>query len=300
MKNFLMTLVLFILVGGSVLAQDTEFRKPVVLVNYFKNSGSVRSNEVEALRASIMASISKSGRLNVIDIATEASLSEETKRRMREETIGDELARSGEMGQLGANYILECTATDVVVERKQRTTKDKTEVYYDAKMTYAINVISTENGTVILSQTYEAKETADSDVEARSETFSRGIDCGVLNEMAMLEGEMVDTDYTVNKKGKKMETCYIKLGEKHGVTEGSFFDICKAKYVAGEAIYENFGKLEVKKVYENISECKVFSHSDDVLIAMKEYLKMKTVNPDAAKPLMVRSRCGSGRIVYFP
>lgn len=300
MKRFLLVLMLITLVSNvHLFAQDTEFRKPVVLVNYFKHSGPVHANETEKLRASVISSISKSGRLNVVDIATESSLSEETKRRLREETIGDELARNGEMNQLGANYILECTASNIIVNRKEREYKEKREIYYEAELTYAINIISTENGTIIFSQNYSSKKSADSESEARNDAFSCGISCEVINTMAMLEGEMVETDYTVNKKGKKMETCYIKLGSSHGVSSGDFFNICKAKFVAGEAIYENIGKLEVEKAYDKISECKVFSNSEDVLNAMKEYLKMKTISPEAAKPLMVRSRCGSGRIIYF-
>lgn len=294
-KMFALVTMLVMVVG--MYAQDAEFRKPVVLVNYFKNVGPIKANEVEKLRASMMSSISNSGRLDMIDIATEASLSEEFKRRMREETIGDELARCGEMVQLGANYILECTANNVVITRKERTYKDKKETYYEAKMTYGITVISTENGTVIFSQNYHSTKKADTESEARNETFNCGIACDVLNELAQLVGEMVDTDYTVNKNGKKMRTCYIKLGDIHGVKGGTYFNICKAKYVAGEAIYEKIGKLEVKKVYEKISECEVYADSEEVLKAMKEYAKMKTVSPESAKPLIVRSRCGSGRII---
>lgn len=298
MKKFLFILLGLILVGN-ISVEAEEFRKPVVLVNYFKRSGNVQQHEVEKLRTSIMASIANSDRMSVVDIATEGSLSEETKRRMREETIGDELASCGEMVQMGANYILECTATNVVINRKERKYKDKTEYYYEAVLNYAVNVISTENGTVIYSQNYESKEDADAESEARSEVFERGISCSALNEMAPLSGELVDTDYTVNKKGKKMETCYIRLGKIHGVKNGSYFNIDKVKYVAGEAIYERVGKLEVIGVHDKISECKVFSNKEEVLTAMKEYLKMKTTNPDVAKPLRVRSRCDSGRVVTF-
>lgn len=284
---------------ANVFAQTEEFRKPVVLVNYFKRAGYVEQHEVERLRASMMSSITNSGRMNVVDIATEGTLSEELKRRLREETIGDELARNGEMVQLGANYILECTATNVTVLRKERKYKDKTEYYYEAKLTYAVNVVSTENGTVIYSQTYESKSEGETDSEARGEVFANGISCSALNEMAPLIGDVVDTDYTVNKKGKKMETCYIRLGKIHGVKNGLFFNIDKVKYVAGEAIYERVGKLEVIAVHDNISECKVFSEKEEVLAAMKDYLKMKTTNPDIAKPLRVRSRCNSGRMITF-
>lgn len=280
----------------NVFAQNEEFRKPAILVNYFKNAGQVKQNEAHNLRASIMSSIYNSGRMNVIDIATESSLSEETKRRMREETIGDELARSGEMIQLGADLILNCTATNIIVNRKERKKDDKVQVYYEAKLTYGISIISTENGTVFFSRNYTTMREADTTSEARANVFNSGLSCRALNEIAPLEGEVIDTDYTVNKKGKKMETCYIRLGEIHGVHPGSYFNIDKVKYVAGEAIYERVGKLEVIGVHERISECKVFSNKEEVLTAMKDYLKMKTVNPDVAKPLRVRSRCDSGRI----
>ena len=298
MKKILFVLLGLILVGNGCLKAE-EYRKPVVLVNYFKRAGNVEKHEVEKLRTSIIASITNYDRLNVVDIALESSLSEETKRRMREESIYDELAASGEMLQLGANFILECSATDVVVSRKERKYKDKTETYYEAVLNYTVNIISTEDGTTIYSQNYESKETADTNSEARSETFERGISCGALIEMAPLVGDVVDTDYTLNKKGKKMETCYIKLGKIHGVKNGSYFNIDKVKYVAGEATYERVGKLKVISVHNKISQCEVFSNKEEVLVAMKEYLKMKTTNPDVAMPLRVRSRCDSGRLVTF-
>ena len=295
MKKYLFVLLGVMLICN-VFAQNEEFRKPVVLVNYFKNAGQVKQNEAQNLRASIMSSIYNSGRMNVIDIATEGSLSEETKRRMREETIGDELARSGEMIQLGADLILNCTATNIIVNRKEKKSNYKVKVYYEAKLTYGISIISTENGTVFFSRNYEVTREADTDSESRAKVFNSGLSCEALNEIAPLEGEVIDTDYTVNKKGKKMETCYIRLGEIHGVHPGSYFNIDKVKYVAGEAIYERVGKLEVISVHEKVSECKVFSNKEEVLAAMKDYLKMKTVSPDVAKPLRVRSRCDSGRI----
>lgn len=50
---------------------------------------------------------------------TESSIDEETKRRLKEAALADELARSGQMKQLGADYILEGHISKLGTQREK-------------------------------------------------------------------------------------------------------------------------------------------------------------------------------------
>lgn len=285
--------ILSLIVFGSMFGQDVEYRKPVVLINFFKCKGSINSTELDLLRNSIVAKASKIKRINVVDIASETSLSSEMKRRMRDEMIADELVRNQEMTQLGANYILECTASEVSIKRNEyKDKKGNVTVNYKAELTYDIRLVSTEDGTTVYSRTKKSTSYDENSNVARSEVFQGNLDCEFINEVAPLQGQIVDTDFKV--KDDKMISCYIKLGEIHGVESGDDFEVKSVKYVAGEPLYDKIGSLKVEKVYNKISECKIRRGSaKELLKAMKSYLKLKTESPDEASPLIVVSDCRS-------
>lgn len=291
MKKSIMFSVCFLLVAATLWAQE-EYRKPTVLVAGFKHAGNVSSSEAETLRNSIISSLSRQHRIRLIDLNTETTLSEEQKRRLNEATMDDLMANGGEeMQRLVADYIIVGTASNVMEETKESKSKDGKVTYsYEATLTFAIQAIASKDGAIAYSGTLTNKESDDNKQKARADAFKTGLGCGFVEHLAPLEGEVYEGDYT--EKKDKMLTCYIKLGAMHGVAEGDYFEICKVKYVAGEALYEEVGSLEVTTAHNKISECKVRKKgAEDVLAAMKQYLRDRTLNPEAAKPLMVRSGC---------
>lgn len=294
MKRVSLNLFLLLFFALFVNAQESKYRKPVVVVNYFNKSSEIKSGDCELARNAVLSSLSNYPRLRVIDVETEASIDQETKRRLKEEALADELARSGQMKQLGADYILEGFVSKLETQRK---TDSEGKVSYKGQMAYTIKVVSTENGTVAFSNNYTASSgSCDTEAEARTKALKdAAVTCEMIEAVFPLNGTLVDQDYT-EKKGK-MKTCYVTLGSIHGVVEGVFLDVRKSKNIASRTVYEEVGVLKVEKVLaDDLSECSVVSNGKEILEATKEYTKMKTINEEAAKPLLVSSRCDTGNL----
>lgn len=294
MKRVSLNLFLLLFFALFANAQESKYRKPVVVVNYFNKSSEIKSGDCELARNAVLSSLSNYPRLRVIDVETEASIDQETKRRLKEEALADELARSGQMKQLGADYILEGFVSKLETQRK---TDSEGKVSYKGQMAYTIKVVSTENGTVAFSNNYTASSgSCDTEAEARTKALKdAAVTCEMIEAVFPLNGILVDQDYT-EKKGK-MKTCYVTLGSIHGVVEGVFLDVRKSKNIASRTVYEEVGILKVEKVLaDDLSECSVVSNGKEILEATKEYTKMKTINEEAAKPLLVSSRCDTGNL----
>lgn len=294
MKRVSLNLFLLLFFALFVNAQESKYRKPVVVVNYFNKSSEIKSGDCELARNAVLSSLSNYPRLRVIDVETESSIDQETKRRLKEEALADELARSGQMKQLGADYILEGFVSKLETQRK---TDSEGKVSYKGEMAYTIKVVSTENGTVAFSNNYTASSgSCDTEAEAKTKALKdAAVTCEMIEAVFPLNGTLVDQDYT-EKKGK-MKTCYVTLGSIHGVVEGVFLDVRKSKNIASRTVYEEVGVLKVEKVLaDDLSECSVVSNGKEILEATKEYTKMKTINEEAAKPLLVSSRCDTGNL----
>ncbi|MCF2738326.1 penicillin-binding protein activator LpoB [Bacteroides caecigallinarum] len=294
MKRVSLNLFLLLFFALFANAQESKYRKPVVVVNYFNKSSEIKSGDCELARNAVLSSLSNYPRLRVIDVETEASIDQETKRRLKEEALADELARSGQMKQLGADYILEGFVSKLETQRK---TDSEGKVSYKGQMAYTIKVVSTENGTVAFSNNYTASSgSCDTEAEARTKALKdAAVTCEMIEAVFPLNGILVDQDYT-EKKGK-MKTCYVTLGSIHGVVEGVFLDVRKSKNIASRTVYEEVGILKVEKVLaDDLSECSVVSNGKEILEATKEYTKLKTINEEAAKPLLVSSRCDTGNL----
>lgn len=294
MKRVSLNLFLLLFFALFANAQESKYRKPVVVVNYFNKSSEIKSGDCELARNAVLSSLSNYPRLRVIDVETESSIDQETKRRLKEEALADDLARSGQMKQLGADYILEGFVSKLETQRK---TDSEGKVSYKGQMAYTIKVVSTENGTVAFSNNYTASSgSCDTEAEARTKALKdAAVTCEMIEAVFPLNGILVDQDYT-EKKGK-MKTCYVTLGSIHGVVEGVFLDVRKSKNIASRTVYEEVGVLKVEKVLaDDLSECSVVSNGKEILEATKEYTKMKTINEEAAKPLLVSSRCDTGNL----
>lgn len=299
MKRALIFAICFWMVAVAF-AQE-EYRKPTILVAGFKNMGNVGRSEADIVRNTIISSLSKQSRVQLVDLETETTLTTEQKRRLSEATIEDFMANGGEeMSRMVANYIVVGSVSDMTITQKEHKSDKGTTYTYEAKVTYVVKAVSSKNGIIAYSSTLTSSKTKDTRDEARSAALSSaGLGCSFVQYLAPLTGEVYEGDYT-EKKGRLL-TCYIKLGAMHGVREGDYFDIQKVKYVAGEALYEEVGILKVTDVHNKIAECQVRKKgSEEVLAAMKQYLRDRSLNPEAARPLVVTSRCdGGGGLLNF-
>lgn len=276
-------------------AQESKYRKPVVVVNYFNKSSEIKAGDCELARNAVLASLSKFPRLRVIDVETEASIDEETKRRLKESALADELARSGQMKQLGADYILEGFISKLEAQREKDS---KGNITYDGKMAYTIKVVSTKDGTVVFSNNYTASDSScKTEAEAKTNALKKAaVTCDLIENVFPLNGTLIELDYT-EKKGK-MKTCYVSLGSAHGVAEGTFLDVKSVVNKAGREVYEDIGVLKIEKILaEDLSECSVVSNGKELLAAIKQYIMKKTTDEKNAKPLLVNSRCDTGNLI---
>ena len=286
---FLLSFVLF------AHAQESKYRKPVVVVNYFNKSSEIKAGDCELARNAVLASLSKFPRLRVIDVETEASIDEETKRRLKESALADELARSGQMKQLGADYILEGFISKLEAQREKDS---KGNITYDGKIAYTIKVVSTKDGTVVFSNNYTASDSScKTEAEAKTIALKKAtVTCDMIENVFPLNGTLIELDYT-EKKGK-MKTCYVSLGSAHGVAEGTFLDVKSVVNKAGREVYEDIGVLKIEKILaEDLSECSVVSNGKELLEAIKQYIMKKTTDEKNAKPLLVNSRCDTGNLI---
>lgn len=286
---FLLSFVLF------AHAQEGKYRKPVVVVNYFNKSSEIKAGDCELARNAVLASLSKFSRLRVVDVETESSIDEETKRRLKESALADELARSGQMKQLGADYILEGHISKLETQRKKDS---KGNITYEGTMAYTIKVVSTVDGTVVFTNNYAPSVgSRETEAEAKTDVLKKAeVDCNLIENVFPLNGTLIELDYT-EKKGK-MKTCYVNLGTAHGVAEGTFLDVKSVVNKAGREVYEDIGVLKIEKILaEDLSECSVVSNGKELLEAIKQYIVKKTTDEKNAKPLLVSSRCDTGNLI---
>lgn len=286
---FLLSFVLF------AHAQEGKYRKPVVVVNYFNKSSEIKAGDCELARNAVLASLSKFDRLRVVDVETESSIDEETKRRLKESALADELARSGQMKQLGADYILEGHISKLETQRKKDS---KGNITYEGTMAYTIKVVSTVDGTVVFTNNYAPSVgSRKTEAEAKTDVLKKAeVDCNLIENVFPLNGTLIELDYT-EKKGK-MKTCYVNLGTAHGVAEGTFLDVKSVVNKAGREVYEDIGVLKIEKILaEDLSECSVVSNGKELLEAIKQYIVKKTTDEKNAKPLLVSSRCDTGNLI---
>ena len=291
MKKMVM-FILSLIICGNIFGQSVEYRKPVVLIDFFKGTGDVDKETTESFRMSYVTNAKKkTDRIQFVDASTEDLLSEEQKRRMRDDALDDVLAK--EMVQLNVDYILTATINSAKIEReKDKEGKDS----YTGELAYSVNIVATEDGSVIYTEedviTSFSKETSK---DAETGLLNNAVvTCGVVEAIAHLKGEMIETDYVTDKKGKKMEKCYINLGEVHGVKKGDDFIVMAAtSFIAGRLPkYEKVGELEITEVLaEDLSECKIKKNGEDVLKYMKEYLLAKTSDSGNAAILQIESDC---------
>ena len=80
-------------------------QKPVVVVDYFTSSSCAKAG-LSTLRGHVIAGLTATNRVNLIDVEAEASLALEADRRSTEMAMEDQTARLGAMKTLGADYII--------------------------------------------------------------------------------------------------------------------------------------------------------------------------------------------------
>ncbi|MBR3911571.1 MAG: penicillin-binding protein activator LpoB [Alistipes sp.] len=271
MRNFFLTLALAIGVSFSAFAQ-----KEVVLIDYFSYTTGLDGGQVSNLRSKVMAGISETNRLQVVDIATQTNLATEYERRKEESAMYDETARNTVMKTLGAKYII--TGNVTTMSTTKATDKDGNVTFY-GNVSWTIYIIDASNGVTKYTKTFTHQSsgglgglTQNTGIGATSEEAILQT-CNevqkqmekVVEEAFPIEGSLIKIETT---KKNKAETVYIDLGAAHGIEKGQDFDIFIEVDIAGELSRKNIGSLVAKEVLSaNRTLCNVSKGGDLIVEA---------------------------------
>lgn len=275
-------------------------QKITIYVEEFEAASSVDDEIAEKVRAHVLTALSKFSHLQIIDEDSEFSVEWEEKRRQQEQSLSDATARQ-EMKQLGANFILRGKVLSFDVTE---TVNDNNEKYYKTTMTYNIQAVNSEDGTTVANQTIKydgsgnivdmrygfAKTEEES--EKKLYTYIKDDIAKFVTKNFALEGQVLASDYELDKKGKKVTACYIGLGSDDGVDANTKFDVFAGKMVAGRAATSKLDViLEVKEVVAgDLARCKVTKGGEVLKKALEDYAAIKAEDPEHALPVTIKMR----------
>lgn len=271
--------------------------KPVIAVDYFSYNTKVGAAATEQIRSTVISELSKYGHIQIVDIAAQEALNAEDARRSSEKAMDDPTARVGEMKQLGANYLIEGFVSSITTTF--HPAKENVSAYYSATFSYTIKLVNCADGTIVESVTYEhggsiaETATGNSETDAFNDALhfiGPKIKVFVKKNFKM-QATIIESDFTLDKKGVKMLECYITLGSEAGVTEKTRLMVSIPKVVLGTVTYSEVGELQVVEVVApTISKCKVVKGGDVIAKAMNDYINIKATDPEHAQPITVESK----------
>ncbi|MGN1210885.1 MAG: hypothetical protein ACI4TM_04310 [Candidatus Cryptobacteroides sp.] len=269
--------VLTILLAFCAIAMNAQ--KPVVVVDYFKYTKEVKSDDAIAIRTSVIAGINALNRVNLIDVDSESTLAMEASRRNSELAVEDQTAREGAMKTLGANYVI--TGVVSKAEAMERKNEEDGSVYYVGNIVFAINLVDVANGTVVGTEhfTYTGLtgNTGSSPNEAITRTMGRikqSMD-NFVNEYFKISGKVVEMN-EASKKGDKAVSLYISLGSDSGLAAQQMLEVFEVKTIAGREAETSIGDLKIEEVVApDLSLCKVTKGGKEIMDAFKKGSEMR-------------------------
>lgn len=270
MKKKLLTFVGLLSISLAIThAQDYE--KPVVYIDYFTRPTSVSSEYAEVLRGKVLEGIQATGRVHLVDVASEEKLNSEEERRKAESAMTDATARTTQMKTLGANYIV---TAEIIAMNAEKKTDDKGKTYYKGEIRWNIKVIDAATGTLKKTSSYEHSgwtgSTGDTPLKAITSTcdYAKNSMDDLAEAVFPLIGTVLKVE-TVSKKGDKAESVIIDLGKTHGVSKGQRFMVFVEIDIAGEVGEKEVGTVTANEVLSaNRTICKVSKGNQELLKAM--------------------------------
>ena len=191
---------------------------------------------------------------------------------------------------LGADYLI----TGNVLSYNVASIKyEDGAVYWKTTMSYSLDVTNLKDGTKV-SKTFKYdnsnyKYGFSQDKNASNEKLFNYIPMDMIifgAETFPLFGQIVESDYQVDKKGKLKE-CYITLGSEDGVSEKLIFEVFLGKQVAGRNTTAKADVIlqVVEVVAGDLARCKVTGkEAANVAAALEAYAS----NPETALPVQVK------------
>lgn len=273
---------IFISLLGMCLCVSAFAQKPVVVVDYF-TTASCTAAGVSALRSQVIAGLSETNRVNLIDVETEASLTLEVGRRASELALEDQTARMGQMRVLGANYLISGVVSKMGADKK---TMEDGKVYYTGNVVYSLKVVNAEDGTLIGAETYTYADltgaTGSTPEEATVNTLKKAQRSMkvFVSKYFKVEGTVVEMG---EMKGGKPKNCYISLGSEDGIEKGQRCEVFAVKRIAGREARTMVGVVVVDEVVAaDLADCKFVSGAKEIVDAFQAGQELVIVTKEKA------------------
>lgn len=259
--------------------------KEIVYVENFSYTNGIGNSYVESLRNKIIQGLMNSGRLDVKDVNSEATLKNEQNKQTADASAVD-AETLVKMKNLNAKYVIQGHVT--TLETVKRTT-DKGEVFYSSNAAFDLKIIDIETGTLKEAKSYSltgstspgllSSGVGDTPDKAFADLLKVHVDTDMkklVNESFPVEGTILEI--AEEKKGK-VTGVYINLGSLQGFSKGQVFKVYVEREIAGRKSQKEIGEVKIDAVEgDDISLCKVSKGGDDIKAALGE-----------GQPILIRS-----------
>lgn len=193
-------------------------------------------------------------------------------------------------GGIGANYLITGNVLSYNVTKIRR---EDGSVYWKTTMSYSLDVTNLKDGTKVSTtfkyddSTYKYGLSQDENASNEKVFSYIPMDMQIFGVLTFpLSGQIVGSDYQVDKKGKLTE-CYITLGSEDGVSVNSRFEVLIGKQVAGRntTAKADVTLQVVEVVAGDLARCKV-SGKEAAIVATA--LEAYASDPEKTLPVQVR------------
>ncbi len=276
----------------AIMAMTINAQTLNVFVDYFGRPGSLSLNDAEAVRSKVMEGINTTRRVHIIDVASHQALALEESRRNNDNiTSGGDIERLKVMVSEGANFLVIGRVTNMSVKREKN---DKNIESYVAQVDYTVKVVNPSNGKTITTKGYTHQaggsfliNTGKTPEEALASACNMVADD--MKEFVELAFPLKGTVLEPTKiKKKKVEELYIDLGSVNGLAEGTYFDVCIEREVAGRISNKVIGEVKVISVEgDDLSLCDVKKGKEEIKEAF-----------DGKQTLIVKSKIHRGPLGF--
>ena len=236
-------------------------QKNSIVLGNTTGSSSVNIEWVEKMRSSILAGLTSTGRLRVIDGSTLDNLSSVTSEAIQQ------------MKNAGERYYLEATLETITTSHKYYNSGT---TYY-AQMEYSYKLYDVSSGTLLSGDRISHRGMSfdgTTDAIVRSVSLVQSDIVSMVNSVFRVKAEIKAVNEANPKKG--IISVYVSAGYSDGVAKGNIFEVFKFMNVAGEEITEKIGELKVLELKnEHLSLCKVTKGGKELQAALDDEIPIE-------------------------
>lgn len=216
-------------------------------------------------RASILSSIARSGRVNIIDAENETALALSKTASTADIIPTLDNIRQKEMKEQGGNILITGAITNITSKRVNREGK---EPYYEGSVNYNISMTDLETGETVVAKDYTSTRRGESSDEAMNLAASGLSIRNLIDNVFKLRTKIIQIE---SAKKNKATSVYVEIGSTFGITKNRMFTIFQEKTIVGNTALIEVGSMVAEEVQgENLTLCKVLKGGEIVSEASKD------------------------------